>query len=118
MLLQIAAAVNALISCGVGLTMTETVWPNGPLLQPFALVITVYGTVMGFDVALVNNSPTDAVPLLGPSFIPGNEPLLHEYDAPVVSLEKVYPNIDPLQIAGGVNDVLICGVGLTTTVTD
>lgn len=106
LLLHTAAGVAVLLNCGVGLTTTDTVCPDGPLLQPFALEIITYGTVIADVVVLVSCSLIPEVPLPAASLIPVTDALLHANVAPDVALDKPYTNDDVLQIAGGVNEEL------------
>lgn len=89
LLLQIADGASVLVSCGVGFTIMETVCPEGPLLQPFALVITTYETVIGDGVEFVNCSLIEPAPLLAAWVIPVTDALVHVNELPVVALDSV-----------------------------
>jgi hypothetical protein len=75
-LLHIAAGVKLLVNSGFGFTITVT---SCVLLQPFAVNVNLYTTLIGLAVVLIKVSVTDAeLPLPNALLIPVIAALLHE----------------------------------------
>jgi hypothetical protein len=72
---------------------------------------------MGDPVELTSISPGSFVPLPAGLDIPATTARLQLNSVPGVPLVGVYEKIPPLHIAGGVNELVNTGMGLTTTTT-
>ena len=86
--LQIALGVSVLVNCGVGLTVTTTLYVLA-FVQPFALTVYTYVTSIGAVVVFVKVSLGLPVPVDAVLLIPATAALLHAYVAPLVLLVGV-----------------------------
>jgi hypothetical protein len=79
-----ALGVNVLVSCGVGLTVTTTLYVV--LEQPFELTVYTYVTLTGLGVVLINVSSGSPVPLAAALLIPLTAARVQLNTAPLVPL--------------------------------
>ena len=88
-LLQIAAGDKVLVSTGIGFTATTTLL-GAKLLQPFALTVNTYVTLIGAVVELVKVSFGFPVPAVGPAGVmPAMVARVHGNVGPPVELVGV-----------------------------
>ena len=114
--LQIAGGVRELLSVGIGFTETTTLWVIG-LVHPNPVNVYTYVTFTGVAVALINVSFGFPVPEAVALLIPTTTDLLHAKFVPATPLAGIYENRVLLQIAGGANELVSAGTGLTLTET-
>lgn len=115
-LLQIFCKVGAGVNLGVGFTVKLTV---STLLQPFAIRVITYLTIVGAVDILVNRSPIVSLfdKALGAGVIFPFAIRIHENVAPVVAVVALYLNVSPEHIAVGVFVLDRLGVGIIDAVT-
>ena len=119
-LLQIATADGTPSTCGVGLTVTtiENGTPNDGHEPVIDVGVIIYSTVPAAE--LLGLVSVCAIvlpdPLLAPVIPPVIAPTVHVYVLGVVAFSAILVAV-LLQIATAVGTPVICGVGLTVTVT-
>ena len=87
--LHIAGGVSELVSVGIGLTTTSTLYVDG-LVQLLAVSVYTYRTVIGDTVVFVSVSFGLPVPDVGPAgVIPATDALVHPKTVPAVPLVGV-----------------------------
>ena len=82
-----ALGVNVLVNCGVGLTVTTTLYVL--LEQPFALTVYTYVTLIGAVVVLTSVSLGSPVPLAAALLMPATDARVQLNTAPLVPLVGV-----------------------------
>ena len=82
---QTVAACETVLNAGAGFTVNTTFWP-GELSHPLAVVVTIYVTVTGANVVLVNTSFTFPLPLFAGWLIPDTTDLVQVNVAPDTGL--------------------------------
>jgi hypothetical protein len=115
-LLQIFCKVGVGVNLGVGLTVRLTV---STLVQPFAVRLMTYFTIVGAVDVLVNRSPMVSLfdNALGAGVMFPFATRIQEKVAPVVAVVALYLNVSPEQIGVGVFVLDRLGVGIIVAVT-
>jgi hypothetical protein len=115
-LLQIFCTVGSGVNLGVGFTVRLTV---STLVQPFAVRLMTYFTIVGAVNVLVNRSPIVSLfdNALGAGVIFPFAIRTHENVAPVVAVVALYLNVSLEQIGVGVFVLERFGVGIIDAVT-
>ena len=115
-LLQIFCNVGSGVNLGVGLTVRLTV---STLVQPFAVRLMTYFTIVGAVNVLVNRSPMVSLfdKALGAGVIFALLIRTHENVAPIVAVVALYLNVSPEQIGVGFFVLDKLGVGIIEAVT-
>ncbi len=115
-LLQIFCNVGTGVNLGVGLTVKFTV---STLVQPFAVRLMTYFTIVGAVDVLVNRSPIVSLfdKALGAGVMFPFATRIQEKVAPVVAVVALYLNVSPEQIGVGVLVLDKLGVGIIEAIT-
>ncbi len=115
-LLQIFCNVGTGVNLGVGLTVRLTV---STFVQPFAVRLITYFTIVGAVDVFVNRSPIVSLfdNALGAGVILALLIRIHEKVAPVVAVVALYLNVSLEQIGFGVLVLDKLGVGMIEAVT-
>lgn len=115
-LLQMFCKVGTGVNFGVGFTVKLTV---STFVQPFAVRLMTYFTIVGAVEVFVNFSPIVSLfdKVLGAGVIFTFAIRIHEKVAPVVAVVALYLNVSPEQIGFGVFVLERLGVGIIDAVT-
>jgi hypothetical protein len=115
-LLQIFCTVGSGVNLGVGLTVRLTV---STFVQPFAVRLMTYFTIVGAEDVLVNRSPMVSLfdKALGAGVMFAFATRIQENVAPKVAVVALYLNVSPEQICVGVFVLDRLGVGIIVAVT-